>query len=446
MFYLAIFILYLQLCVIKGQTGPDPWNYDTTIQHENIEHDVPPDIRMNLKKPIVTENKLTAGICEWSFKRMLSLMLKAGQIQEDGNVVVSLQFKFNQNHWKIMNEYVKSGDSLTEDRFRRTLGYLEEAIYKPSITEKIIMAWSDYVQIYISEYKIYITWTLGILATLFGAIWMWNHISHRHIFIILIILLYIYEIFVSYKEAEKEEYQRFVNALNSCKWYFLSSNCEIPAPDLLTFLKHMNPTKVAMRMFTTVISEPMVTVSSVVKPIINDITGGLWWPFDKIMYGVITLFINILIIVLFIFIISNFIFNIPMNLSFGLIGVALKERRRFMFSSNHPKESDNDHTQRASDNLSNISNTTLDKILDVCSQALAIQNKVTHKPHLNAESDTRENNDQFNFHNNRAMKRSSSTGRLPSSTTFENNNRVVSNIYQRKKYLFEKGGGRGDVS
>ncbi|KAJ0179853.1 hypothetical protein K1T71_004444 [Dendrolimus kikuchii] len=448
MFYLKIIILIcLHLNFLKAQAGPDPWNYDISdITYDKDDKHVPPDIRMTLNKKNVLENKGTTGICEWSFKRMLAIMLKTGQIQEDGNIVVSLQLKFDQNHWQMLNEYIKTGTPITEDIFRKSLGYIEHAIYKPSISEKIIMAWTDHIQIYMSEYRMHIIWVFGTLATASLTIWLWTHMSHRHIFIISFVILYMYEIFISYKQAEEKEYQKFMNALNSCKWYFWTSHCDIPPPDILTFLKHMNPSKIGVRMFTTVISEPMVTFSAIIKPIIHDVTDGLWWPLDKIAYGIITVSLNILIILIFILIICNFIFNVPISIGLGLISVAFKQRKRTLFPSNESNAlTNNDQSQRAPDNVGSISNSTLDKILDVCAQALAIQNnKVTHKAQLSAVTDVNKVDAQFNISNIPTIKRSSSTGRLPSSSTFENNN--TSNfIRQRKNGAFKIGGG-GDAS
>lgn len=62
--------------------------------------------------------------------------------------------KFNEEQWALLNEYTVSEKQLTEDNFRRTIGYIENSIYKPSITEKVVMAWNEYIQIYLSQYKV----------------------------------------------------------------------------------------------------------------------------------------------------------------------------------------------------------------------------------------------------------------------------------------------------
>lgn len=55
----------------------------------------------------------------------------------------------------MLNEYMRSDTPINEDIFRRSLGYVEHAIYKPSISEKIVMAWTDHIQIYLSDYKVW---------------------------------------------------------------------------------------------------------------------------------------------------------------------------------------------------------------------------------------------------------------------------------------------------
>lgn len=77
MFYLKI-LLYLYVNILNAQ---DPWNTDISdITFIKDDKHVPPDIRMALNKKTKPENKDTTGICEWSFKRMLAVILKTGQI------------------------------------------------------------------------------------------------------------------------------------------------------------------------------------------------------------------------------------------------------------------------------------------------------------------------------------------------------------------------------
>lgn len=62
--------------------------------------------------------------------------------------------KFDEDRWIVLEESLRSDNALTDVMFRRTVGYVEEAIYKPTITEKIVMAWSEYFQFYLMEYKV----------------------------------------------------------------------------------------------------------------------------------------------------------------------------------------------------------------------------------------------------------------------------------------------------
>lgn len=78
-----------------------------------------------------------------------------------------------------------------------------------------------------------------------------------------------------FQEAEKQELDRFMTAMNTCKWLIWSSTCEVPPPDPLIFLKHMNPLKIGVRMFSVVLSEPMITISETVKTISHGITGKI---------------------------------------------------------------------------------------------------------------------------------------------------------------------------
>lgn len=63
--------------------------------------------------------------------------------------------RFEGNKWKELQECLISESTLSDGMFRRAVGYVEEGIYKPSITDKIVMAWSDYIQVYLTEYKVY---------------------------------------------------------------------------------------------------------------------------------------------------------------------------------------------------------------------------------------------------------------------------------------------------
>ncbi|KPJ11432.1 hypothetical protein RR48_15071 [Papilio machaon] len=318
---------------------------------------------------------------EWFFKRILVIVLKAGQVKEneDKTVDVALQMKFNEEQWALLNQYTISDKQLTEDNFRRTIGYIENSIYKPSITEKVVMAWNEYIQIYLSQYR----------------------------------------------EVEKQDLERFISAINKCKWYFWSSDCDVPPPDPLMFLKHMNPLKIGIRIFTTLITEPMLIISDNIKTIIHGITDGLWFPLDKIMFGMLIIIFNTLLIFLLIMVIFNYILNIPFNLSFlGLINIGLKSRNRFSVNTNEEtfKIDDGDR----------ISGPRLDRLLDICSRALSTQHSEVSQ-NGNAKLKIKSGSS--------TLRRSASTGRLPSlQTEWLSNNRLAiednvkkNNIRQRNK-------------
>lgn len=76
------------------------------------------------------------------------------QPNEDGSVDISLQMKFNSKEWETLDTALKSDSPLSEEMLRRTIGYVEESIYKPSITEQIMLTWSEYFHIYLAEYKV----------------------------------------------------------------------------------------------------------------------------------------------------------------------------------------------------------------------------------------------------------------------------------------------------
>lgn len=61
---------------------------------------------------------------------------------------------FYSEQWDTLDGYLKSDTTFTEDMVRRTLGYLEEAINKPSIVESIRLTWTDYVQAFFVNYKV----------------------------------------------------------------------------------------------------------------------------------------------------------------------------------------------------------------------------------------------------------------------------------------------------
>lgn len=76
------------------------------------------------------------------------------QQNDDGTVDISLQMKIDEEEWNVLEGLLRSPTPFSEDMYRRSVGYIEQAIYQPSIADKIIMAWGDYVQIYLTEYKV----------------------------------------------------------------------------------------------------------------------------------------------------------------------------------------------------------------------------------------------------------------------------------------------------
>ncbi|XP_053602352.1 uncharacterized protein LOC128670591 [Plodia interpunctella] len=358
--YLLWSLYLLLFCKCEMQFGPDPWDYEAPKQLEE-EADIPPDLRIVPKKP-----ESNPGIDEIFIKRILGMVLRGGQLQkhEDGSVVVVLQMRFDCEKWNTLDKYMKSNTVITESMLRKTMGYIEDAIYKPTIVEKIVMAWTDYVQLYLIEYKMYIVWTLGLIGIILAFNWLWKRLSHRHVIFFIFIALYVYEVIISYKEAEQQELNRFLSALSSCQWQFWKSTCEVPPPDVILFMKHMNPLKIAIRMFTTLISEPMISLSAAVKIMISSVTDGLWFPFDKIVYGFLTLSFNALLIVLLVIIVFNYLLNIPFSLSFLGLSVGVKQRKRTLFSEVNP------HQSPPVENTDRISGATLNRLLDVFSHAL----------------------------------------------------------------------------
>ncbi|KAH9629045.1 hypothetical protein HF086_007530 [Spodoptera exigua] len=406
-------------------TGPDPWNYEVVQRPDKQqETDLPPDLRTPLKKERPAESKFAYG--EWWFKRLLAIVLKNGQFQEneEGIVDISLQMRFEPDRWQVLDEYLKSESPLSNDKFRRSVGFVEDAIYKPTITDKIVMAWSDYIQVYLMEYKTYITLLLGLLAAVGVVMWLWKHMSHKHVIIIILAFLYVYEVFISYKEAEQQEYEKFVSAVNTCKWYFWTTECTVPPPDPLLFMKHMNPLKIAIRMFTSFISEPIIAINSTIKIMLHGVTDGLMFPFDKIVYGFSILVVNISLIYLLVMVVFNFIFNIPFNLNFlGVVSVGVRQNRRSLFSTNR-----NEQAEIRINDADRISGDRLDRLLNVCSLALTNINNVPNRAILNATNN-----------NVPMLRRSASTGRLPNSSSDTNDQLAISSNFRRRINV-----GRGD--
>ncbi|XP_059048799.1 uncharacterized protein LOC131844031 [Achroia grisella] len=401
---IVLFLLSFSVSCVTNydQTGPDPWD-DNSNDVPDLNDDVPPDLRYVPKKHASKENNF--GIGDIFFRRMLGIVLKGGQLKEntDGSIDVILQMKFDAKRWASLQNILKPETVITETNLRRSMSYVEDAVYKSTLLDNIKMAWSDYIQCYLVEYKTQITWVLGSLGATTLFIWLWMHISHKHVVIIIFVMVYVYEVFISYKEAEQKEVQQFLSALETCKWQFWKSECDIPSPDLIVFMKHMNPLKIALRMFTSIVSEPMVALSGTVKTMVAGITDGLWPPFDAIVYGLLIVSFNALLMVLLVMVIFNFILNTPFNLSFGLLSIGVKQRNRIF-----PTQRSNAEQVQQIGSSNNVSGATLDKLLDVVSRALGsgverpnIHNN-EHRPRIMSRGAEEP-----------VIRRSASTGRLP---------------------------------
>ncbi|CAG9785027.1 unnamed protein product [Diatraea saccharalis] len=284
-------------------------------------------------------------------------------------------------------------------------------------------------------FQLYLTSVLGGFAIMGLLHWLWKRISHKHVLIILFIGLYIYEVIISYKEAEQKELETFMAAVDRCSWYFWRSSCDVPPPDPLIFMKHMNPLKICIRMFTTLLSEPMVSLSATVNTMVHSMTDGLWFPFDKIFHSLLILCINVLLIFILIMITFNFILNIPFNLSFlGLINFGVKQRHRNL---NLIDERPNDGVRNnENNNIDRISGATLNRILDVYSRALDNSQSINRK---NGNSSTDTSNNMLK------IKRSASTSRLPTALESREIHHADNNS-KRQKAMFMFGAGDGKIS
>ncbi|XP_050343126.1 uncharacterized protein LOC126768823 [Nymphalis io] len=426
--YILLYILFANTAISKCnvQIGPEPWDYVNNINSIAIDENIPPDLKNKPQRKVQANNNIATG--EWFYKRILTIVLKGGQIKknDDGTIDILLQMKYNEERWNILDGYIKPNTVYSEDMYRRSMGYIEEAIIKPSISEKIVFAWSEYFQYYLTEYKVHIMWATSIVAGVMTIFWLWNHMSHKHLIILMIIGLYLYEVLISYKEAEKQELDRFITAVNMCKWYIWTTDCHVSPPDPLIFMKHMNPLKIGIRMFTTLVSEPMITICETMKIIIHGVTDGLWFPLNKIMYGILVVTFMILVVFLLIIIIFNYILNIPFKLSFlGIVSIGLKQRNRRMQNTivNEPIS-----TPR-SDNGDRISGENLSKLLEVYTRAL---NTVTSSQ-IQQKNTSQNTNPSLTY--NSKLTRSASTGRLPN---YECEHFINNNTLQRYK---QNGGG-----
>ncbi|XP_022122877.2 uncharacterized protein LOC110998505 [Pieris rapae] len=414
MYHVLVLCLFIKCITCNPQVGPDPW--DDVNVNKNIleEDDLPPDLKIpkQIAKIKPEPNKCMS---DWFYKRLLAIILKGGQRKEneDDTIDVSLQMKFSLEQFNSLDEYILSNNALSENMLRRSIGHIEESIYKPTITERITMAWSEYVYTYIIEYKEYITWSLTIAAMVAATCWLWQYVSYKHMLIFLGVALYLYEVFVSYKEAEKKEVNRFISGLNSCKWQFWTSECVVSPPDPIIMLKHMNPLKIAARMFTTIISEPMITISDTVNTIVLSITDDLMWPVNTIVHVILVIAFVGMLLMLLVGIVFNYILNTPFQLNlFYILSIAFKQRN----GNEPPKQTEQIQGDR-------ITNETLNRFLDLCSQALTVSQNNKNLAITNSSQSR----------GGQGMKRSASTGRLPS---------IKSNL--NEDLIKRKHGGSGD--
>lgn len=130
------------------------------------------------------------------------------------------------------------------------------------------------------------------------------------------------------------------------------------------------------------------------------VTGQLWFPFDVILHSFLVICINITVIVLLIMIMSNYILNIPFNLNIlRIVRIGFSKDN----STTNPSCSRN-HNSQPVENVERISSETLHRILDVVSRALPAPTQITPNTQTTISNDIPK------------LKRSSSTGRLPSSS------------------------------
>lgn len=165
-------------------------------------------------------------------------------------------------------------------------------------------------------------------------------------------------------------------------------------------------------------------------------SAGLWFPFDKIVYGILIVVINISLVYLLVMIVFNFIFNLPFNFSFlGIFSIGIpRQNGRSLFST---KSNEHQAPQQLNGSTDRISNETLNNILNVCKLAL------TNGQHRQ-QSDT---NMRLTSNTTSLPKltRSASTGRLSALCSIENNNdKLIRNDNLLRKRKNGGGGGDGD--
>lgn len=73
------FVLCFNFIRCNSRVGPDPWDYvqAKTSSDSTYDGDIPPDLRIPIKKKIQNNGNLAGG--EWFFKRTLAIILNAGQ-------------------------------------------------------------------------------------------------------------------------------------------------------------------------------------------------------------------------------------------------------------------------------------------------------------------------------------------------------------------------------
>lgn len=120
-------------------------------------------------------------------------------------------------------------------------------------------------------------------------------------------------------------------------------------------------------------------------------------------------------------VIFNWLLNIPFHLGFGLFGISIRQRERTIFSNQTNQE------QNRVRDADRVSEATIGKILDVCHLALSnnAQNNRNNKTNMLPLNvlPVKSKSPQ--------IRRSASTGRLPSSSSFEDNYLALNNVRRR---------------
>lgn len=166
-------------------------------------------------------------------------------------------------------------------------------------------------------------------------------------------------------------------------------------------------------------------------------SDGLWYPFDKVMYGFLIITFNVFLLVLLITILFNYIFNIPISLGYFGINLSLKQRNRTIFSNssnrnvqNGSGEEHNREAQAVSHNQNNedrISGMNLQRVLDICAKAL-------NSAHVQATTENQTSSSSSHI----VLRRSASAGRLQDTNIHVP---AITDLRKRKSAMQVDGGG-----